>query len=72
MTARKEGMVPKPVPCKTCGHTPIVRIVEWVKCKECDLLFGRTKTGLGWKLERSLHMFYRHGKQLETELENIE
>jgi ribosomal protein L37AE/L43A len=68
---RKEGKVKAPVACKACGHTPVVRIIEWVKCKKCDRLFGKTKTGNAWKMDRALHMVKRHGAKLNKELEKI-
>ena len=71
MIARKEGKVKAPVKCKTCGHTPIVRVIEWVKCKKCDWLFGKTKTGSAWKFERAFHMVNQHGAKLTKELEKM-
>ena len=71
MIERKEGKVKAPTKCKTCGHTPIVRVIEWVKCKKCDQLFGKTKTGSAWKFERAFHMVNRHGAKLTKELEKF-
>jgi hypothetical protein len=68
---RKEGKVKAAVKCKTCGHTPIVRVIEWVKCKKCDLLFGKTKTGMVWKFERAFHMVNNHGANFEKEMEKM-
>lgn len=67
----KEGKVPKPKPCKACGLTPIIRIIEWVKCKKCNRLFGKTKTGAGWKMERAIHMVNAHNGKIHKELEKI-
>ena len=71
MIERKEGKVKAPVKCETCGHTPIIRVIEWVKCKKCDQLFGKTKTGTAWKFERAFHMANRHGSKLTKELGKI-
>jgi ribosomal protein L37AE/L43A len=68
---RKEGKVKTPTKCKTCGQTPITRVIEWVKCKKCDKLFGKTKTGSAWKFERAFHMVNKHGAKLTKELEKI-
>ena len=71
MIERKEGKVKAPTKCKTCGQTPIIRIIEWVKCKKCDRLFGKTKTGRAWKFERAMHMVNHHNATLNKELEKI-
>jgi ribosomal protein L37AE/L43A len=68
---KKEGKVKTPPKCKTCGHTPIQRVVEWVKCKKCDKLFGKTRTGMAWKFERAFHMVNRHGANFEKEMEKM-
>jgi hypothetical protein len=68
---RKEGKVEPPVKCESCGHTRILRVVEWVKCKKCEVLFGKTKTGSAWKFERAFHMVNCHGAKLKRELEKI-
>ena len=71
MIERKQGKVKPPTKCKTCGHTPITRVIEWVKCKKCNKLFGKTKTGSAWKFERAFHMVNKHGAKLTKELEKM-
>ena len=50
----------------------MIRVIERVKCENCNVTFGRTKTGNGWLLRRANHRVRVHGADIEKELALID
>jgi hypothetical protein len=48
-----------------------MKVIEYVKCEQCDKTFGRTQTGIGWLLRRANHNTLVHGADITLELEKI-